>query len=178
MKNRVLYIIDPLPNIAPLVRQNMLSLNDNKLSVEIFNELSSVDAAIKELNRRVKNGEDVALLAPFNETSNAMLLNQYKLENKNTVNSADLLDHILEKFYQINPHYKLPVIVPFVSIYKPEKIKTLLSTGKSMKYIVACMTKHILGVLDGTLNKDDVNKIFHRHFVQPILGVNLMKELV
>jgi hypothetical protein len=156
----------------------MLSLNNEQLTLEFCSELNSVDETITELNRRVKNGEDIALLAPFNETSNARLLNQYKLKNKASVNSADLLDHILETFYQNNPYYKLPVIVPFVSIYKPEKIKSVLTTGKSMKYIVACMTKHILGVLDSTLNKDDVNRVFHQHFIQPVFGVNLMRELI
>jgi hypothetical protein len=178
MKTRNLFLVDPLPNIALLVRKSLTSMNDKNFTIVIQEPPRSIEGLMAAIQAKLGNNEDVGLLAPFNEAINADLLTQFKSVSKNTVNSSDLLDSILEQFYKVNPRYQLPVIIPFLSIYSPEKIQSLLSEKKHIKFSVACMSKHIIGALDDNLDKASVNKVFYRHFNTPIKGVNLMKDLV
>lgn len=178
MQTRQLFFIDPLPNIAPLVRKSLTNLNDDKFKLIFEQPSSSIDVLLAQMIAATINHQDIALLAPFNETSNASLLAQYQRSTQHSVNSIDLLDEVLKQFYQVNESYRLPVIIPFPSIYSPEKIQTLLHQKQHINFSVACMSKHIIGALDNNLDKSRVDSIFYRHLNHPISGVNLMKDLV
>lgn len=177
MKKRHLFLVDPLPNIAPLIRKSLTGLNDDKLNVIIQRQTESVEALLDEINSMVSSNQDIALLAPYNDSPNASFLKQYKTADNNA-NSADLLDYILGEFYAKNPHYRLPVIIPFVSIFSPERINSMLDGKRNIKYALACMSKHIIGSLDGNLDKSKVDAVFYRHLNMPIQGINFMKDVV
>lgn len=178
MKICHLFLVDPLPSIASLVRKNLLSLNDEKLNIVIEGEFNSIDSLIDKASQIIRSGEDVALLAPFNESSNASLLQRYQRQRETTVNSTDLLSEIIRQFRQKNSTYRLPTIMPFISIYDPERIKSTLTQHTNLNHVVACMSKHILGVLDGGLDKQAVNQVFYNHLLSPLTGIKLMKDLV
>lgn len=178
MVRRNVYLVDPLPNIAPSVKKVLEGVSNKALQVTYIAKPDSLQELMRKLKADIMLGFAVGIVMPVNDTGNHPVLTDYR----NTFSQPkarvfDVLAHIQAECKKIKPAAEVPIVMPFLFAFKIEKVQADLVGNSKITSCLACLVSHINGT-DKTYARGTITQAFHRHFLKPEDQNYMMKDYI